>query len=78
MSERLKDALEARREADLQVENALRIDYPVGARIKWAFHGRVRHGVVTRKLYGDRIEVENAETGKRLQIYAYRIIEAMK
>lgn len=77
MSERLKRALEARAAANREIQDALQADYSPGKSVNWEFGGRVRRGFATMNCYGERLQVQNIDTGKTLFIHAYRIVDAM-
>lgn len=75
MTQRLQDALGDVRSARAFVRQVLLEDYPAGSDIAWAYHGKVRQGIVIQHTpYNERIEVLNAATGKSYWIAATVIV----
>ncbi len=72
----LQAAVNSREDADRRVAEVLRQQYPPGAGINWEHGARVMIGRVVEHLYGDRIRVKNAITGKTRDIYAYQVARA--
>lgn len=72
MSQRLEQALRKRFDAEVDIERALRDDYPVGARVSWSYGlGAPRyHGTVETHGYRDRLKVRNETTGRSRWIVA--------
>ena len=76
MTQRLCRAYKALSAAEDKLAQALKRFYPPCAPVRWLRGGRIRSGVVVRNCYGDRLQVENSETGKQPFITAYDILEA--
>jgi len=72
----LLEAIEQRRQANARVSQLLHEHWPAGTPIAWAQHKRVFRGHVVQTLYGERLEVENRETGKRRVIRAIEVADA--
>ena len=72
---RLKDALRALQEAEHDMWDALKREYPLKAPIKWLVRGvSVQSGFVVKHGFGDRIKVCNERSGSSPWIHAYQII----
>jgi hypothetical protein len=70
MSVRIRNAVEARRQAEKNVNDVLREDYPIGTAVDW---DDGRGYVVAHAPLGDRIQVQDAATNKEQWISAWRI-----
>lgn len=55
-------------------ENSFKAVYPARSPIQWLKNGHVRTGHVDRHFYGDRLQVENHETGKMYAIHMYDVL----
>lgn len=72
----LSQALQRRRRAERDVQDALAREYPEGAAATWRRNG-IHHGQVVMVAY-DRLKVRNERTGRELWIYAYDLVGATR
>ena len=69
----LKRAIEARRNAERDVERYLVESYPIGDPVEWLVGEHRQYGTVVRHA-GDRVRVQNHGTGRESWIYAARVL----
>lgn len=75
MSATIRKLVKKIREAEHELWDALKNDYPPGTFIEWRdARDNARSGTVVSNCFGDRIRVRNQDTGKEMHITAARIV----
>lgn len=77
MSHFLLDLRDNARHAQATFENAFQREYPIGSNIIWARGVNSCNGHVVRFLYGQRLMIENAKTGKVYAISYSDVLNAL-